>query len=105
MTTKMEKDAAALHVEVAFDQAKRLLYTEWKAQRSAELKGIYRKSRDGRGFDNASLEAGRIDALVALCPHLSIDLRKLREDAREDAEAEWREELFASYLPKTDEPA
>lgn len=100
MTEKTER----LHIEAALDQALRHFYDYAKAERTCELDDRIYKKWDGRGFHSLSLEAGRVFSLVELCPDLSerADLHQIRKDAREDAQAEWRERVFAEFMPQPD---
>lgn len=103
----MTEKTVRYHIDAAFTDARNVAYKLFKAERSAQLRGEFRKTRDGRGYDAASLEVGRLDVLLQLCPDLSgsFNLGKLREDAREDALAEWREEVFRDFLPPVDAEA
>jgi hypothetical protein len=95
------------HIRAAFKLTLRHLYDQWKAERSCELRDHVYKRYDGRGFHSVSLEVGRLFALVELCPALSddYDLVALRRNAREDAQACWREETFKEFLPQPETEA
>lgn len=93
------------HVHEAFKLARRHAYDLWKAERSCELRDRIYKRYDGRGFHSVSLEVGRMYAYAELMPELHdefSDLQTLRRIAREDATAEWREEVFKEFLPQPD---
>jgi hypothetical protein len=103
----MTDKAIRYQLEAAFDQALRHYYKFCKAERTCELDDRVYKKYDGRGFHSLSLEAGRVFALVELCPELSdrADLSRIRQDAREDAHGVWREKVFKDFLPQPDEEA
>lgn len=101
----MSDQTTRAHIQAAFDLASRHAYTQWKAERRAELNDTPYKKWDGRGFHSVSLEVGRMYAYAELLGDTEFDLFKLRSDAREDAQAEWREEVFRDFLPVVDEAA
>lgn len=104
MTSRTERE----HIQAAFEVARRHLYDLWKAERMCELRDRIYKKYDGRGFHSASLEVGRMYACAELLGDVEpteLDFAQLRRDAREDAQAVWREETFKDFLPQPDEEA
>lgn len=93
----MSEKTERLHIEAAFNEARKHLYAIYRAQRMCELEDRRYKKYDARGFESASLEAGRLFALIELCPDLgeTVNLRELREDARQAALVLWQEALAA----------
>jgi hypothetical protein len=100
----MTDKTARIHVEAAYGIARRMAYDQFKAQRKAELNDKIYKKFDSQGFHAVSVEVGRMLALGELLG-TDVDPTRLRADAREDAQAEWREEVFADFLPAVDAEA
>lgn len=101
----MTDKTTVAHVQAAYDVARRHAYDQWKAERKAELNDSVYKKWDGRGFHSVSLEVGRMFAYSELLGGIDVDLQQLRSDAREDAQACWREEVFRDFLPVVDDAA
>lgn len=101
----MTETTTTAHVQAAFDVARRHAYDQWKAERKAELNDTTYKKWDGRGFHSITLEVGRMYAYSELLGGQDFDLQQIRSDAREDAQAEWREEVFRDFLPPADAEA
>lgn len=101
----MSEQTTAAHVQAAYDIARRHAYEQWKAERKAELNDKDYRRWDGRGFHSVSLEVGRMYAYAELLGNVEMDLYQLRSDAREDAGAEWREEVFKEFLPAVEDEA
>jgi hypothetical protein len=101
----MSDKTTVAHIQAAYEVARRHAYDQWKAERKAELNDTTYKKWDGRGFHSVSLEVGRMYAYSELLGGTDMDLQQIRSDAREDAQAEWREEVFKDFLPPVEDEA